>query len=371
MTNLLISNGNINLLKTKNVHNLALTQLNSNYDKIVIVCFELLANYCVDNTDFISTVVNTTHFSKIFYFLQTNTIKEVFSTTTWILNVLLPKNKIKECPIQILKLFILITQSILETAITSEINTYYINEYSEILKIVSRIIENEIPEILSVFDLTKFINCCYYSKSNPNFNSLIVFCLRILGNLTCCEGYNVNNLMNLNYLDFLYQCLKGETDSKIQKEIFWQLSNIAADSIENIIKLYHHEIFKYQVYLIQNGNLTDEVLFEASYSLFNLLIVDNNEIIKFYQNFDNLLIIHAILMKLQNHSSLPKMVKEFYDHALINLKNQEEVDTFKNNIQIIGFFEIQNFTILFENHSPSDASNINNNEDYSSDENSS
>lgn len=127
--------------------------------------------------------------------------------------------------------------------------------------------EKNLRDILDMqFNVIEFIvnfvsPCASYDPSSPNFSiRLCQLCMKVLGVLLTGDNKTTLELINLGALNWLIKASKSES-SKIRKDVFWSLSNVACCEPDIIGLLYEEEGLLKRVFEAANSDPCIEVEF--------------------------------------------------------------------------------------------------------------
>ena len=210
--------------------------------------------------------------------------------------------------------------------------------------------------------------------TNSENGDIILFSMKIIGNFAMDNDSSyTQTLLDLNVIDVLKKTLKKEYDHispNIRKEASLTVSNIAAGTQEQLIKLYDNNFYEILVDIIENE---EEIPCKNNclWAIYNFTCIKNNEYIKeivkkgiikiiiqrFNIDHDELLgcsleALYNILQcekNIRNPANINIIEKEIKDldvlNAIKNLKetNFEEICQSKINQLLNTFFLNQNF----------------------------
>lgn len=130
--------------------------------------------------------------------------------------------------------------------------------------------------IIELNMLPKFIKYAGLDNVENNENQ-IFYSLRVIGNF--CEiddGYYTDKIIEVNGLDVLKKLLQKEYSFKIRKESAWIISNIAAGTESQLIKLYENKFQDVLFDIILNGE-ENELKENCLWALYNFSNIKNKD----------------------------------------------------------------------------------------------
>ena len=125
--------------------------------------------------------------------------------------------------------------------------------------------------IIELSMLPKFIKYAGLDNAENNENQ-IFYSLRVIGNF--CEmdnGYYTDKIIEVKDLDVLKKLLQKEYSFKIRKESAWIISNIAAGTEAQLIKLYENKFQDVLFDIILNGE--ENEIKEIVYGLYIIFLI--------------------------------------------------------------------------------------------------
>ena len=131
-------------------------------------------------------------------------------------------------------------------------------------------------KILEIKILQKLIN--KIDKLDiENDRKEILFSLRIIGNFAAMDdSFYTDKIIELNILDKLKLFIQDKYHFNIRKETAWIISNIAAGSSAQIIKLYENNYPEILIDIILNGN-EDKIKDNCLWALYNFSNISNKD----------------------------------------------------------------------------------------------
>jgi importin subunit alpha-2 len=146
------------------------------------------------------------------------------------------------------------------------------------------------------FDLIESVIKCL----DINDQYIILYCLRIIGNIASGNANQTQLLIDANALSYLKKTLMHPVKT-VRKETAWIISNIAAGTQKQIETLISENFLPILEKIIENDEI--EIIKESIWAICNLTSAENPEFIKKILNQNILLIINNCL-RMDNAKSL-------------------------------------------------------------------
>lgn len=135
------------------------------------------------------------------------------------------------------------------------------------LKIMNKMIElNLLLKLIDKID-----------KFDINEKNIIHCCLRIIGNFVAIDdGFYTDKVIEYNFLDKLKKFIQNNQQFENRKEATWILSNIAAGTNQQLLKLYENN-FQYILFDIISNEEESKIKNNCLWSLYNFSNINNSE----------------------------------------------------------------------------------------------